>query len=81
MIFILSYFLLCDLLFCFYTALVIFTRKHLFCYSVQIRLFGTRHSTEGETFSPIQASFNSGIGLVPENVVMVAIDVCGKSPL
>ena len=40
-----------------------------------------RHSAEGETFLPTQPSFHSGIRLVPGNMVMVAIDMYGKSPL
>ena len=35
------------------------------------------HSTEGETFSPIQPNFDTGIR-PPRNVVMVVIDLQGK---
>ena len=42
-------------------------------------IFWARHTTEGETFLPIQPSFHSGIRVVPGNVVTVAIDMYGKN--
>ena len=48
---------------------------------IYIYIYRARHSAKGETFLPIQPSFHSGIRLVPGNVVMVTIDMYGKSPL
>ena len=39
-----------------------------------------RHGAEGDLFSTIQPLQFEDIRLVPGNVVMVATDMCGKSP-